>query len=425
MGRSGCSLPANASGCDPHRASISSRFGQAGSLLAALLSVVAFAAALAKADSPEITAPPPTWLYACLVASCIACGLSFASFQPAALVRAFSPPSLPLHHSREHVAAISPSASARGACSHCGYTRSMLTDIYLCHPCSVTKFRVTRVGGRLLFGRSSPRSALTPVRGARRRLCWRCMHDNVVGVGGPQLPSIRAPPYADSEIVAAPLWAASEVVSCSICYFYCQIFGIALVKAATVLQSADGGMTHVNVCFCGVQAAATVAQVCTVPSPPSGGTGALCPSAECAAHAQRVWLELTRRRGPAVHAEDEWPHWVEALTDTTPAPGSLCRLLTMLCALAAQAAFFRGQLRRSEALAAQPSPLTLSPKQPFVGAGGAAWGPGEQGGASGTFPPGGGAAPGQRPYGTGWTPPVTRLTRVSTDTSTLGAASSR
>jgi hypothetical protein len=28
MSRRGCSLPANVSGCDPHRASISSRFGQ-------------------------------------------------------------------------------------------------------------------------------------------------------------------------------------------------------------------------------------------------------------------------------------------------------------------------------------------------------------------------------------------------------------
>eukprot|EP01049_Picozoa_sp_SAG25_P000951 SAG25_NODE_36_length_19907_cov_10.787027_10_plen_91_part_00 len=90
----------------------------------------------------------------------------------------------------------------------------------------------------------------------------------------------------------------------------------------------------------------------------------------------------------------------------------------MLCALAAQAAFFRGQLRRSEALAA---PLTLSPKQPFVGGGGAAWGPAEQGGARGASSPGGPP----RPYGTGWTPPVTRLTRGSTDTSTLSAASSR
>eukprot|EP01047_Picozoa_sp_COSAG01_P059479 COSAG01_NODE_7146_length_3331_cov_7.400062_4_plen_65_part_00 len=47
MSRRGRSLPANPSGCDPHRASISGRFGQVDAVLSCVDVTVAFEAELA------------------------------------------------------------------------------------------------------------------------------------------------------------------------------------------------------------------------------------------------------------------------------------------------------------------------------------------------------------------------------------------
>jgi hypothetical protein len=55
MGRRGCSLPANASGFDPHRASISSRFGQVS--VAALRSSINAAGASLSVTSLSVPSP--------------------------------------------------------------------------------------------------------------------------------------------------------------------------------------------------------------------------------------------------------------------------------------------------------------------------------------------------------------------------------